>query len=147
MVYADVTGKTGWQLVGQVPDRKTGHGTLPGRGSDPDAGWDGLISFDRMPWAEDPPIGFFATANNPPTHEPATEFLGYDWVSGYRAAVIGEDLQTRDDWDVAGCLKVQLSRRCKPWEEIRGIILAAPVADRDAIRGLALLRSWDGNLS
>ena len=147
MVYADVTGKTGWQLVGQVPNRKNGSGTLPGLGSDPDAGWDGMVPFDRMPHAEDPPIGFFATANNPPTHEPATEFLGYDWVSGYRAAVIGEDLQARNDWDVDGCLAVQLSRRSKPWEEVRERILAAPVTDRDARRGLDLLRVWDGHVT
>jgi penicillin amidase len=146
MVYADTTGKIGWQLTGQVPVRQGSRGTLPRAGSDPEAAWDGLVPFERMPQAEDPECGFFVTANNPPVREPDASFLGYDWVSGYRAAVIGEALAPHAEWDVAACLQLQLSRRSKPWEETREVILAAPATDRDGRRALDLLRTWDGNV-
>jgi penicillin G amidase len=42
---------------------------------------------------------------------------------------------------------VQLSRKSKPWDEIRDAVLALPAADPDARRGLDLLRGWDGHVS
>lgn len=144
LVYADPGGTVGWQLVGQAPVRKKGWGMVPLHGSDPDAGWSGLVPFEEMPHATDPPSGFYVTANNPPLPEGEGPFLGYDWVNGYRAAAITDELQTRRDWDVAGCLAVQRSRKSKPWDDIKDVVLAAPVSDADARRGLELLRGWDG---
>jgi penicillin amidase len=144
LVYADTAGAVGWQLCGQVPERKGNWGMVPARGSDPAAGWNGLIPFDRMPHSTTPAAGFFATANNPPLPEGEGPFLGYDWVNGYRAGAITDELQSRGGWDVAGCLALQTSRRSKPWDEIRDIVLSLPAADGDARRGLGLLRGWDG---
>lgn len=143
-VYADTSGTVGWVLAGQAPARRGAWGMVPQRGSDPAAEWVGLVPFEEMPHATDPPTGFYATANNPPLPEGEGPFLGYDWVNGYRAAAITADLERRRDWDVAGCTRVQLSRRSKPWDDIRDAVLSLPAADPDARRGLDLLRAWDG---
>src|SRR5205823_8286750 len=67
VVFADTTGRIGWQIVGQAPRRKKGYGALPSAGWDESAGWEeGLVPFDAMPKVIDPPEGFFATANNEP---------------------------------------------------------------------------------
>ena len=71
LVYADVTGKTAWQFVGQLPVRKRGNGLLPMAGWDDRNGWEpDLVPFEQMPFVEGSPEGFFATANNrPPQRE------------------------------------------------------------------------------
>lgn len=97
-----------------------------------------------MPHSTDPPTGFYVTANNPPLPEGEGPFLGYDWVNGYRAGAITEALEQRSDWTVADCMKVQLSRKSKPWDEIRDAVLGVAWQDEAALRGLNLLRSWDG---
>ena len=55
VVYADREGHIGWQLIGQLPRRKTGNGTLPLQGSNPDNGWEEeLVPFEEMPFVSDP---------------------------------------------------------------------------------------------
>jgi penicillin amidase len=146
-VYADTSGTIGWQLTGEAPVRKKGWGTMPRSGADPDAGWSGLVPFEEMPHATNSPHGYYVTANNPPLPEDEGPYLGYDWVNGYRAAAITEALEARSDWDVAGSMRVQQSRKSKPWDEIRDVVLAAPATDPDARRGIALLRGWDGQVT
>ena len=66
-VYADAEGTTGYQLVGELPVRKRGDGTLPLPADLPGAGWeDELLPFDAMPCVVNPPAGFWATANAAP---------------------------------------------------------------------------------
>src|SRR5262249_51905360 len=66
MLYADTAGTIGWQLVGQLPRRRGASGLIPVPADRPGVGWDGLVPFDEMPFAENPERGFLATANNSP---------------------------------------------------------------------------------
>ncbi len=142
VVYADETGTTGYQLIGQIPKRKLGHGILPLPADV--AGWDGLVPFDDMPFALDPPAGFVATANDPQSPDPA---FGIDYVDPYRADIIRAELATRSDWSVEFCGKLQRNQWSKPWDEIRDLVLAIPTTDPDAKLGLDLLREWDGHVT
>ncbi len=170
VLYADTTGTTGWQLVGQLPRRKSGNGTLPTPADAPNAGWHAdHLPFDAMPHFTDPPRGYAATANNMPTQQSAvgsrqsagvgTEdsslppaacllplFLGLDFCDGYRVAVITDELGKRTDWDVPGCLALQRNVRSKPWEEVRAVVLSVVTDTPAANDALALLRGWDGNV-
>ena len=106
VVYADASGTIGWQLIGDVPQRRGGWGTLPRPGWLEDAGWeDEPLPFDQLPYAVDPPEGFLATANNSPTREKDGPFLGVDWLDGYRAARILEALGDGRGRDVESALK------------------------------------------
>jgi penicillin amidase len=148
LVYADVAGTVGWQLIGEAPRRRKGWGTVPLPGWDPAAGWEEEpVPFDEMPHLADPPAGFVATANTRPQPEGEGPFLGVDWLDGYRLARIVEVLRGRHDWDVAGCQALQMDQHAIPWTEMRDAVLAVPAGDGAAREALDLLRAWDGNLT
>ena len=148
MVYADSSGSIGWQLVGDVPKRRKGFGTVPLPGWDPETGWeDGPVAFDEMPHAANPPGGILATANNQPVPDGQGPFLGIDWIDGYRAARIFESLEARHDWDLAGVGALQMDQHSLPWRELREYVLGTPAESTDARQGLALLKEWDGVVS
>ena len=149
VVYADAGGHIGLQLVGTLPRRRGGHGTLPLPAWDPDVGWeDEHLPFDDLPSVYDPDSGFVVSANNAPRADrPDAPFLGTDWLDGYRAARLVEAIVGRDDWDVAATMALQSDRISIPWREMRDVVLAAadaPGDDRDATAARALLARWDG---
>jgi penicillin amidase len=146
VVYADATGATGWQLVGQVPVRAGGNGLLPRPADRPDSGWTGYVPFEHMPYTADPPAGYFATANNPPPVPPGWAWLGADFCDPYRQRVIAEALASRTGWTVADCLALQRDVRSIPWEEVRDTVLSLTPAGPDARDAVELLRAWDGRV-
>jgi penicillin amidase len=148
LVYADITGKIGWQLMGRAPRRRAGHGLLPRPGWLPDSGWEeDPVPFADIPHAEDPECGFLATANAAPVPAGQGPFLGIDWLEGYRLQAIQRALGSRDDWDIPSTQALQCDQQSLPWEEMREAVLAVPAKDPDARRALELLRPWDGRLS
>jgi penicillin amidase len=149
VVYADTTGVIAWQLVGEVPQRRRGWGTLPQPGWESDAGWHvETVPFEQMPRVVNPLSGFVATANNKPVRdEDGGPYLGVDWVDGYRVARIIEALETRNDWDVALTLGLQMDETSLAWREARETVLALEPDDEAAAAALGLLRDWDGVIS
>ena len=150
VVYADAKGHIGWQLVGQLPRRKTGNGTIPLRGANPDHGWhDSLVPFEEMPFAADPRAGWLATANAQPVPDGSGPFLGIDFVDGYRMARIGEVLSGRDGWDVPAAQRLQMDVSCLPWRELRETVLALRAevgSEQAAAQALDHLEQWDGQM-
>lgn len=148
VVYADAAGHIGYQLVGQLPRRRRGHGTLPLPAWLPGVGWEQeLVPFADMPWALDPPSGFVASANNRPVPDGEGPFLGVDWMDGYRQARIVEALAARTDWDLAACVALQLDVSSLAWRRVREIALGLPVTDADGRLGIELLSAWDGQVA
>ena len=116
MVYADTSGTIGWQLVGTTPVRKSGWGTLPKPGWEPDSGWkDDPVPHEEMPHESNPPAGIIATANNSPARDGGGPYLGIDWLDGYRAARIFSVLGERDDWDVESAMALHTDVGSVPW--------------------------------
>jgi penicillin amidase len=146
VVYADAAGHIGWQLIGTVPRRVAGNGSLPRPAWEP--GWeDEHLPFDAMPCTIDPEGGFVVSANNAPVVDaPDAPMLGVDWLEGYRAASLVEAVGQRADWDVAATAALQTDVRSMPWREIRDIVLAVePTTPAERV-GLALLGTWDGRV-
>lgn len=146
VVYADAGGHVGWQLIGTLPRRRSGNGTLPLPAWESDAAWeDGRLPFESLPFLIDPAAGFVASANNAARSDAADQpFLGVDWLDGYRAARIVEALGGRDDWDVASTAELQRDLVALAWRELSPVVLGSKPTDPDARLGAALLRSWDG---
>jgi len=151
VVYADREGRIGWQLVGQLPRRRTGNGTVPLSGADPANGWEeSLVPFEEMPLLSDPATGWMATANGQPVADGNGPFLGVDYVDGYRLGRIGEVLSARDGWDVAAAQRLQMDVACLPWRELRETVLALAVdaaSHPQARKALELLEAWDGQMA
>jgi penicillin amidase len=149
VVYADVEGHVGYQLVGQLPRRQRGNGTLPLPAWLPGAGWeDGLVPFDQMPSTLDSPAGFVATANNRPAPDDGSgPFLGADFMEGFRQAQIVETLGSRTGWDAEACAALQTDLHSVAWRQLRPSLLAVTPPDQRARRGLELLAAWDGCVS
>jgi penicillin amidase len=155
VVYADITGKTGWVLVGQIPVRAGGAGLVPRPADRPDTGWTGLLPHEDMPFVENPERGFWATANNPPFQEGRgaeeqnngiARTLGADYCDPYRVRGILDALAARAQWTVEDCLTLQRDVRSLPWTDMRDIVLSLVPADADARQAIDLLRDWDGEV-
>ncbi len=148
LVFGDAGGGIGWQLVGQVPRRAQGYGTLPLPGADPASRWeDDPVPFADMPQASDPQRGILATANAKPTQDSDGPWLGQDWNDGYRQERILEALAERSDWTIERTLALQMDQRSLVWRDVRDAVLVAPAPGPDAGRGKALLAAWDGVVS
>lgn len=144
-VYADDSGDIGWQTVGQAPRRKSGYGTVPGPGWDPEVGWEeDPVPHDDMPRAKNPEAGYLATANNRPVRDSEEPFLGMDWIDGYRVTRIADRLEERDDWDVQSTLALQMDEYSLPWEELREDVLSALGEAPDLEEARRHLEAWDG---
>jgi penicillin amidase len=146
MVYADSAGNIGWELVGRVPKRKKGSGTLPQAGWDPEAGWEeDFVPVRQMPRQANPEAGFFATGNNKPLFGFKNDpFIAVDWVDGYRATRITEMLSQRTDWDNASVMQLHQDLYTIPWREIKDIVLYVPAVTEQTKQAIVLLSRWDG---
>jgi penicillin amidase len=148
MVYADQTGIIGWQMFGRAPKRLKGWGLIPAPGWEDDTGWEpDLVPVGQMPYAQDPPQGFIATANNKPVSDGAGPYLGSDWLDGYRVASIVRELSERSDWDVPRTMALQMNQRAIAWDDLRDAVFSAPAVEPDARQALDLLREWNGHVS
>jgi penicillin amidase len=148
LVYADVAGHIAYQLVGQLPRRRRGNGTLPLPGWLPGVGWEEeLVPFDEMPSTLDPPAGFVSSANNRPAPDGEGPYLGHDFMDGFRQARIVERLADGDAWDLAACQRLQVDVESVAWRSLRPCLLALKPGDEDARLGLELLAAWDGRVA
>ena len=149
VVYADAAGHIGWQLVGTLPRRRAGNGTLPLPAWVADNAWEAQhLAFDDLPWALDPDAEFVASANNAPRADaPDKPFLGVDWLDGYRASRIVEALRDRNNWDVGSTQALQADLVAVPWRDLRPLILGTAMTETDARIAAAILEAWDGELA
>ncbi|QFY14915.1 penicillin acylase family protein [Nonomuraea phyllanthi] len=95
LIYADTTGKIGYQAPGRIPVREHGDGTWPVPGWTGEYDWKTApIPYDQLPSVEDPVDGFIVTANNavidPRRYQP---LLTKDWAYGYRSERIRDRIK------------------------------------------------------
>ncbi|MFI7640372.1 penicillin acylase family protein [Nonomuraea sp. NPDC049400] len=95
LIYADTTGKIGYQAPGRIPVREKGDGTWPVSGWTGEYDWNAApIPYDQLPSVEDPADGFIVTANNavidPKRYKP---LLTKDWAHGYRSQRIRDRIK------------------------------------------------------
>jgi penicillin amidase len=100
-----------------------------------------------MPSLTNPSAGFIVTANAKPVVDAEGPMLGVDFLDGYRLSSIANALQTRHDWDVASTMRLQMDQKALAWQEMREIILSAPILNPKVDQALTLLSNWDGNVA
>lgn len=146
-VFADRHGTIARQVIGDAPVRRGGTGMVPVPGWDKQFGWeDEPQPYAALPTVTDPTEGFAAVANAYPGPSPTGAFLGADWLDGSRLARITERLASREGWDFAATMELQVDRHTVLWPRLRDVVIAAArrAGENDAVR---LLSAWDGTVS
>jgi penicillin amidase len=144
LIYADADGNIGYSLVGDVPRRSLGDGTVPLPGWLADGFWDdGIVAQADMPHSLNPEGGWVATANNRPAAGIDVD-LGRDFIDGYRVGRIVDLLAQRSHWDVSGMLQAQLDQWSGPWAEVGDAIVEALRTDPATAAIADRLAAWDG---
>ncbi|OEU92302.1 PbsX family transcriptional regulator [Streptomyces abyssalis] len=148
-VYAADDGTIGWCPAGRVPVRQGWDGTLPVPG-DGSHEWAGHQAPGTLPSVRDPRSGWLATANEmnlPPAYGDSEPTVTYDWYAPYRYRRIAETLESRDDWTVAECVRLQTDQLSIPARSILPLLHGAAGDDARTAGALELLRGWDARLT
>jgi penicillin amidase len=101
VVYADTAGNIGYWACGAVPIRRDGQGYLPYRGWENRGDWVGMIPFEEMPHAFNPPQNFIATANNKMTGAKYPYYISNSWEPTSRIERITEMLASSTALDTS----------------------------------------------
>ena len=146
VAYADSAGTIVGQLVGDLPRRRKGWGTIPLPGWDVDVVWEADRFHSSRAAPRQSATGFVASANNQPPSRTGP-FPRRRLDRRYRQAAIVEALGARQDWDVRTMLALQMDQHSLPWRELRDTILAAPAATTEAREAQSMLTAWNGVVS
>ena len=147
VVYADRDGNIGYQLSGKVPRRGKGTGLLPTPGWDVSYDWRGLIPFDELPSAFNPPEGYVVSANNRIVGDDYPFVLSHDWIDGFRAMRIENQLRSREKHSADDFAAMHLDVYSEAARQL--VVLMADVEGDNPlqVRALEHLRRWDCRLT
>jgi len=147
LMLADRAGGIAMLIVGRVPQRRGGDGTLPRPAWDGAAGWDGFLPFDAKPHVENPASHVIVNANNrvAPADHPA--FLSRDWHGDWRFRRIGAGLAAQPQHAPADFAALQMDRFSLFAAEALPAFRALPPMEGAAGAALALLHAWDGEMA
>ena len=110
VVYADTANNIGYWACGSVPIRRDGKGWLPYQGWTSEGDWLGMIPFEEMPHAFNPPEGFIATANNKMFTERYPYYISNGWEPTSRIERITERLTAMSQVVVDSFMSIQLDQ-------------------------------------
>ncbi len=148
MVYADADGNIGYRAAGRLPLRRSGRGEVPVPGDSSAYDWIGVIPFDSMPHAFNPPSGILATANNRVVPDNYPYQVTDQWIAPGRIQRIYERLSEERKFTPEDFLSIQGDIVSPPDRFLAEQLLAAgdTVASNPARRAeaLAALRGFDG---
>jgi penicillin amidase len=85
IIFADVDGNIGYQLVGGVPFRLKGNGKFPVPGWSGEYEWSGFIPDEALPYLLNPSSHFIVTANNKLVGEDYPYLISNTWDPPYRS--------------------------------------------------------------
>ncbi|HUK18337.1 MAG TPA: penicillin acylase family protein [Bryobacteraceae bacterium] len=149
-VYADVDGNIGYHAAGQLPVRRGFSGDVPVDSASGDFEWQGVIPFDQLPSAFNPPGGIIATANQDPFPAAYPYTVNGTFAPPYRVNQIRALLSTHQSWRAEQMLAVQKDVYSPFGKFLAGQLVAAydnrrmkNPALEDAV---ALLRGWNGQM-
>ena len=143
MVYADVDGHIGFIAPARVPIRAKGDGWMPAPGWSGEYEWTGVIPFDDLPQALDPPSGRFVSANNKIVPDSYPYFLGRGWDLPNRARRINELLDATPKQSPEATAAIQADTLSPMARDLLPLMLEAPPKSKEAADALERLKSWD----
>ena len=146
IMYADVDGNIGSQMVGHVPIRARGEGLVPAPGWSGQYEWSGHLSFDDLPMAFNPPDGLWASANHNLARK-SQHFFGREFVDPARYQRIRQVLESKERHSAVDFGALQADEVSLPARRVAAILVEHfGLASRLEARALAELRGWDGRM-
>ncbi|MEM9719047.1 MAG: penicillin acylase family protein [Bacteroidota bacterium] len=144
MIWADTTGKLGWQAVGIAPIRNNFSGMVPVPG-DGRYEWEGYLEIKERPHLEDMPEGFFSTANQhvTPSDYPHTNALGFSWSDPFRGDRLKEVLSSRENWNLKASAALQTDYYAIPARILIPMIQDVELEGELEGKAYELLQTWD----
>jgi len=144
MVWADVSGRIGWQAVGIAPIREKWSGLVPVPG-DGRYEWNGYLPIKALPSVVDPDEGYVATANHNlvPDGYAYRNALGWSWADPYRANRIHEILGAGRRFSMADMMALQHDELSIPARQLVGLLSRVEISDPDLRRAIDDLSRWD----
>lgn len=147
VVCCDRQKNIGYQCTGRIPLRsKWERGYRPGWEAEHQ--WGGLIPFEEMPRATNPPSGFVISANNRTAADDYPYFLAGTWTSGHRALRIRQMIEPQSNLTLTDMARMQLDAlslravECVP-RLVRALESVAEPALQSACQ---FLLNWDGHM-
>jgi penicillin amidase len=142
VVVADRAGQIGFIAPGRVPIRRQGDGRWPVPGWTGEHDWTGMVPFDALPQAQDPPDGRLINANNRVVPPDYPYLLTADWEPPYRARRIAE-LLAGSGFDLDGFAAIQADQRSLLAVDLLPLMLEAQPSGEAAAKAMAQLAAWD----
>lgn len=142
LIYASISGRLGYRLIGSVPLRPAG--TVGATVLSPETwpqGWTELRDEDSMPAWIDPPSDYLITANNLQSWAVFGQ-IGQEYIPPFRARRIHDVLSHASEWTVNDMRSLQLDSRSL-WSELtrqRAVDAARRIGAEELA---AVLEDWD----
>lgn len=146
-VYADVDGNIGYYTPAKVPIRSRGSGALPVPGWTGEYEWIGVVPFEELPHAYNPPSHQIITANNRLVSDDYPHNLGNEWLPGYRAQRIHDLLDGRREMAVEDFRRIQLDLYSLPGMAAAAVLRTLEGVDERERAVIAQAAAWDGYLT
>jgi len=143
MVYADTEGNIAYRLLGTIPVRAGGDGTVPVPGWTSAYEWKGYIPFDRLPASLNPDEGIISSANNKITPDSYPYTLSNSYAAPYRAARVRQMLTEASRIAPQDFERMQQDVVALHARELMSVLLSVSPADDIERKALDLLRRWD----
>ncbi|NOU23707.1 MAG: penicillin acylase family protein [Methyloglobulus sp.] len=107
-LLADNSGHIAWTIMGRIPIRKGIDGSVSRSWADGTIGWDGYVDAQRLPREINPPGGILVSANNRRLGKEYPYVIGHEFVNGYRAYRITQQLKQMQEINEWSMFELQL---------------------------------------
>jgi penicillin amidase len=138
LLSADVDGNIAYRTRGTVPVRHRLNGWVPVPGWTGEHEWRGVIPYEEMPHAMNPPEGYIVTANNRVVGDAYPHYLGLTFAADDRARRIAERLLAETGWTAAAMTDVHADVRSPAARELLDLLPRMEGPGREILAG------WDG---
>lgn len=147
MVWGDRDKNIGYQAVGISPIRPHWSGLVPVPG-DGRYEWDGFLPITALPHLENPPRGYWATANNYmlPDGYPYTNAIHYTWGDEMRGLRVDELMASGRRMTIVDMMNYQHDQLSIPARNIVPLLRPVAIRDRAVSRARDILVDWDYQL-
>jgi penicillin amidase len=149
VLLADQTGHIAWTIMGYLPKRIGGDGSVSRSWTDGSSGWDGYVQGQALPRQIDPADGILASANDRRLDKRYPYVIGHQFANGYRAYRITQrlkQLQISNEWALFNLQLDTENEFYAFYQQLAlGLLSPAVIAHQPELRELRdYLLAWNG---